>query len=398
MALNIILFDDKQHSSLLPFTYTRPAADIRVGILTIREKWEKILGATVSSFTVDYLSKKYPVSMAVENIWIFGALLPTPDLINAIMQLSVGEALLFDGEMLAAKPEPTEKNALELPIFSITEEREFEGTVSRLNHPFDIFLLNEQELNADFALLCRNRQSAPLSDTNLLIGDPQNLFIEEGAVIEGATLNCQSGIIYIGKEAEIMENSAIRGPFALCEHAVVKMQSAIDGATTVGPYCKVGGELHNVVFFGYSNKAHDGYLGNSVIGEWCNLGAATNASNLKNNYSTIDVWDIDRCQKTNSKLQFCGLMMGDHSKCGIQSMFNSGTVTGVGCNLFGTGYHNPYIPSFSYGNAQNGYETYRFDKFVEATKIVFSRRNKVFDEIEEEILRFLYDRLPHTAL
>ena len=374
---NIVLFDGNSAVALQPFTFTRPVGAIRIGILTIAEKWALHLNAHVSYLTEPYLQAKYPFNNQEDSCFIEASLLPTPDLVQAIRQLKEGEAFCENGNVIAFRGKKCEEIPYTQPL-------------RRLQHHYDIFRLNEQELTADFELLCAHRKSAPLSHTNRLIGDPARLFIEEGATVEASTLNCEAGYIYIGKEAEIMENCAIRAPFALCEHAVLKMGSKVYGATTIGAHCKVGGELNNVVFFGYSNKAHDGFLGNSVIGEWCNLGADTNASNLKNNYAPIRVWDYEKQTFANSGLQFCGLLMGDYTKCGISTMFNSGTVVGVGCNLFGHGYHRNYVPSFSYGHAQNGYDRYRFDKMIETAHVVFDRRGKNFDDVEKGILSHLY--------
>jgi UDP-N-acetylglucosamine diphosphorylase/glucosamine-1-phosphate N-acetyltransferase len=374
---NIVLFDGNNAGALQPFTFTRPVGAIRIGILTMAEKWSLHLNARVSYLTEPYLQTKYPFDNQENSCFIEASLLPTPHLVQAIRQLKDGEALCENGKAIAFRGEKRKEVLYTQPVL-------------RLQHHYDIFRLNEQELAADFELLCAHRKSAPLSTTNCLIGNPAHLFIEEGAKVEASTLNCQTGYIYIGKEAEIMENCAIRGPFALCEHATLKMGSKVYGATTIGPHCRVGGELNNVVFFGYSNKAHDGFLGNSVIGEWCNLGADSNASNLKNNYAPIRVWDYEKLTFIDSGLQFCGLLMGDHTKCGISTMFNSGTVVGVGSNLFGHGYHRNYVPSFSYGHAQTGYDRYRIDKIVETARVVFSRRQKTFDDIEEGILRHLY--------
>ncbi|MDR1112514.1 MAG: glucose-1-phosphate thymidylyltransferase [Bacteroidales bacterium] len=383
---NVVLFDGGNAVALQPFTFTRPVGDIRVGILTIAEKWTLHLNAHISYLTEPYLQAKYPFENREGNCFIDASLLPTPHLVQAIRNLKEGEALCEAGKSIAFRVRKQEGQTENSPRMEIP----YTQSLHRLQHHYDIFRLNGQELASDFELLCTYRKSAPLSASNRLIGNPAHLFIEEGATIEASTLNCQTGYIYIGKESEIMENCAIRGPFALCNHAMLKMGSNVYGATTVGPHCKVGGELSNVVFFGYSNKAHDGFLGNSVIGEWCNLGADTNASNLKNNYASIRIWDYEKQTFADTGLQFSGLLMGDHTKCGISTMFNSGTVTGVGCNLFGHGYHRNFIPSFSYGHAQTGYDRYRIDKIVETARVVFARRNKNFDAIEEEILRHLF--------
>ncbi|MBQ7490387.1 MAG: GlmU family protein [Bacteroidales bacterium] len=383
--MNIIFFDDTNSAHLKPFTLTRPAAEIRIGIMTIREKWEKIMQAKCSWLTAEYLQKKYPVTVEDENVLVASSLLPTPELTKAVKKLQIGDGLYKNGFLLAAK---LGKSA---SIGDICRIEEFDDEISQIASVTDIFMKNDEELRKDFKIITKSRKSAEISATNLIIGDKKDIFVEKGAKIEGAILNCSAGPIYIGKETEVMEMATIRGPFALCEHSQVKMSAKIYGATTIGPWCKVGGELSNVVFFGYSNKAHDGFLGNSVVGEWCNFGADTNASNLKNNYSTIKIWNYERKRFRDTGLQFCGLFMGDHSKCGINSMFNSGTIVGVGCNLFGTGYYRNLVDSFSYGGPNTGYEKYRLDKVIETAEQVFARRHKTFDETEKEIMEYLWE-------
>ena len=384
--MNIIFFEDSFSKNLQPFTLTRPAAEIRVGILTIREKWEKLLNAKCSYLSADYLQKKYLAVIEDDNLLVASTLLPTAELISALQNLQQGEGLYQEGTLLAAR---LNKESSFNDIEQITE---FDGEISRIAVLPDIFLKNDEELRKDFDFLTKNRKSEDISSTNLIIGEKENIFVEKGAVIEGAVLNCKSGPIYVGSDAEVMEQATIRGPFALCEHSQVKMSAKIYGATTIGPWCKVGGELSNVVFFGFSNKAHDGFLGNSVVGEWCNFGADTNASNLKNNYSTIKIWNYHDKRFRDTGLQFCGLFMGDHSKCGINSMFNSGTIVGVGCNLFGTGYYRNFVESFSYGGPTAGYEKYRLEKVIETAEQVFARRHKTFDDVEKEIMGYLWEK------
>ncbi len=383
--MNIIFFEDSFSKNLQPFTLTRPAAEIRVGILTIREKWEKLLNAKCSYLSADYLQQKYPAVIEDDNILVASTLLPTAELISALQNLQQGEGLYQEGTLLAAR---LNKESSFNDIGQITE---FDGEISRIAVLPDIFLKNDEELRKDFDFLTKNRKSEDISSTNLIIGEKENIFVEKGAVIEGAVLNCKNGPIYIGSDAEVMEQATIRGPFALCEHSQVKMSAKIYGATTIGPWCKVGGELSNVVFFGFSNKAHDGFLGNSVVGEWCNFGADTNASNLKNNYSTIKIWNYNDKRFRDTGLQFCGLFMGDHSKCGINSMFNSGTIVGVGCNLFGTGYYRNFMESFSYGGPNTGYEKYRLDKVIETAEQAFARRHKAFDDAEKAVIEYLWE-------
>ncbi|MEE1118382.1 MAG: GlmU family protein [Bacteroidales bacterium] len=381
--MNYILFDASRNS-LLPLTYTRPVCDIRIGILTIREKWEKYLGKKTSTITEDYLSAKYPTEQSEEMMLINGSICPTPKLLKAIKGLKVGQALVCQGNVVAMY----KTKAQFLSEEDSTQEIEVEYDFIKINNTWDIFVLNDKALREDFELLTQNRKSAPLSSTNRVVGE-QNIFVEEGAVVEFAILNAKEGPIYIGKDAEVMEGSIVRGPFAMCEHSVLKMASKIYGATTLGPYVKVGGEVSNVVIFGYSNKAHDGFIGNSVIGEWCNIGADTNASNLKNTYEEVRVWSIEKNTFVPTGQTFFGTIMGDHSKCGINTMFNTGTVIGVSSNIYGHGYQRNYIPSFAWGGT-TGLKSYDMDKAIEVAEKMYQRRNVVMSQQDKEILRNVY--------
>lgn len=381
--MNYILFDASRNS-LLPLTYTRPVCDIRIGILTIREKWEKYLGEKTSTITEDYLSAKYPTEQSEEMMLINGSICPTPKLLKAIKGLKVGQALVCQGNVVAMY----KTKAQFLSEEDSTQEIEVEYDFIKINNTWDIFVLNDKALREDFELLTQNRKSTPLSSTNRVVGE-QNIFVEEGAVVEFAILNAKEGPIYIGKDAEVMEGSIVRGPFAMCEHSVLKMASKIYGATTLGPYVKVGGEVSNVVIFGYSNKAHDGFIGNSVIGEWCNIGADTNASNLKNTYEEVRVWSIEKNTFVPTGQTFFGTIMGDHSKCGINTMFNTGTVIGVSSNIYGHGYQRNYIPSFAWGGT-TGLKSYDMEKAIEVAEKMYQRRNVVMSQQDKEILRNVY--------
>lgn len=381
--MNYILFDASRNS-LLPLTYTRPVCDIRIGILTIREKWEKYLGEKTSTITEDYLSAKYPTEQSEEMMLINGSICPTPKLLKAIKGLKVGQALVCQGNVVAMY----KTKAQFLSEEDSTQEIEVEYDFIKINNAWDIFVLNDKALREDFELLTQNRKSAPLSSTNRVVGE-QNIFVEEGAVVEFAILNAKEGPIYIGKDAEVMEGSVVRGPLAMCEHSVLKMASKIYGATTLGPYVKVGGEVSNVVIFGYSNKAHDGFIGNSVIGEWCNIGADTNASNLKNTYEEVRVWSIEKNTFVPTGQTFFGTIMGDHSKCGINTMFNTGTVIGVSSNIYGHGYQRNYIPSFAWGGT-TGLKSYDMEKAIEVAEKMYQRRNVVMSQQDKEILRNVY--------
>ena len=384
--MNYILFDGPVRTALLPLTFTRPVADIRVGILTIREKWEKYLGTTSTSLTEDYLSEKFPMVEMEQNVMINASYLPTADLVELIQDLGPNQAV-FHGENVVAFYTQESQETVDFDTYSITD---FAGECIQIAHPWDIFAKNDAALRADFAFLTEDRSSQPIPKSVNVIA-PENIFIEEGAQLEFVTLNASTGPIYIGKDTEIMEGSVIRGPFALCDHAVVKLATKIYGATTVGPHCRVGGELNNVVLFAYSNKGHDGFLGNAVLGEWCNLGADSNNSNLKNNYEEVKLWSYEKEGFAKTGLQFCGLIMGDHSKCAINTMFNTGTVVGVSANIFGSGFPRNFVPSFTWGGAQ-GFTTYLTKKAFETARIAMSRRSVEFDEVEARILEAVFEQ------
>ncbi len=387
--MNYILFEDQSRLNLLPLTFTRPVADIRIGILTIREKWEKQLNAKTSTKTEDYLSKKYPTEYTIDtdNIWINSSFCPNEKLIEEIKSLKPQELLLDSTTVVAA-------NTGDVKHFELSSWGQFYKYDSHakpmwIEHPWDIFTKNGDAIIADFELLTKGRKSLALSSTNQIIGH-ENIFVEEGAKVECAILNASTGPIYIGKDAEIMEGAIVRGPFALCEHSTLKLGAKIYGPTTIGPHSKVGGEVNNSVIFGYSNKAHDGFLGNSVIGEWCNIGADSNNSNLKNNYAEVKLWNYEQGKLINTGLTFCGLIMADHSKCGINTMFNTGTVVGVNANIFGAGFPPNFIPSFSWGGS-DGFTTYKINAAIEVATRVYERRGLVLDDTEKEILTHLFE-------
>lgn len=384
--MNYILFDDYSRSNLLPFTYTKPVSEIRFGILTITEKWEKHLNAKMSFQTQEFLSKKYPTIISSDNIFINGKICPNQELINIISSLDKNAAIKSGNDLIAFRTE--EKTIIDLEAL-LKDATEVSKSYISIKNVWDIFSKNTEALQNDFELITKGRKSESLSSSNTLIGSTQFLFIEEGAKVEASVLNTTTGPIYISKHAEVMEGSLIRGPFSLGEHSALKLGTKIYGATTIGPHCKVGGEVNNSVIFGYTNKAHDGFLGNSVIGEWCNLGADSNNSNLKNNYANVKVFNYKAEAMKDSQLQFCGLMMGDHSKCGINTMFNTGTVVGVAANIFGGGFPPTHIPSFTWGGADKS-ETYKLNKMFETAQRVFDRRGIEFNEIEKNILTHLF--------
>ncbi|WPR70062.1 GlmU family protein [Flavobacterium sp. NG2] len=383
--MNYILFDGPSRNALLPFTFTRPVADILIGIMSIRQKWEMYLGSTTTTLTEEYLSDKYPMVELEENVMINASFLPTTALVDLILDLGPNQAI-FKGEEVVAFYSHDSQEEVDFDSYEIIE---FEDETITVNNPWDIFSKNDAAIRADFDYLTAVRQSQPIPKSVNVIA-PENIFIEEGAKLEFVTLNASTGPIYIGKDTEIMENSVIRGPFALCEGAVVKLATKVYGATTVGPQSRIGGEINNSVLFGYSNKGHDGFLGNSVLGEWCNIGADSNNSNLKNNYEEVKLWSYETEGFAKTGLQFCGLMMGDHSKCGINTMFNTGTVVGVSANIFGSGFPRNFVPSFSWGGA-SGFSTYITKKAFQTAKIVMSRRGVEFDEQEAAILEHVFE-------
>lgn len=385
--MNIILFDDKSvWKSLLPFTFTRPIAEIRVGILKISEKWAHYLKAPVSFATQNHLAKKFTIHKEKQNLYINGSVCPDPQLIQAILALKPNEVL--------------KKDTLVIAHYDIYLENPegcsvvpHDAIVIQIAYKCDIFVQNGAEIKKDFLLLTTGRISQPITDKHTIVYGEENIFLEEGAKTKACVLNAENGPIYIGKNAEIKEGSLIRGPFALLEHSMVNMGAKIQGDTTIGPHSKVGGEISNSVVFGYSNKAHDGFIGNTVIGEWCNLGADTNTSNLKNNYSNIKVWDYSVDDYVDTKRQFHGLMMGDYSKAGINTMFNTGTVVGVSANIFGGSFPPKFLPSFSWGGSE-GLQTFQFDLALEAAQRVYDRRGLRLDDETKEILMYVfkYDR------
>lgn len=383
--MNYILFDGPARNALLPLTFTRPVADILIGIMTIRQKWEMYLGTTTTTITEEYLSEKFPMVEMENNIMINASFLPNEILVALILDLEPNQAI-FKGEEVVAFYTQESQDEVNFDTYEIIELNEDCLTVE---HTWDIFSKNGLAIREDFAFLTEDRKSQPIPKSVNVIA-PENIFIEEGAKLEFVTLNASNGPIYIGKNAEIMEGSVIRGPFALCEGAVVKLASKVYGPTTVGAYSKIGGEVNNSVLFAYSNKGHDGFLGNSVLGEWCNIGADSNNSNLKNNYEEVKLWSYETEGFAKTGLQFCGLIMGDHSKCGINTMFNTGTVVGVSANVFGSGFPRNFVPSFSWGGAA-GFTTYVTKKAFQTAKLVMERRNMDFDEKEAAILEHVFE-------
>ncbi|MDE7412448.1 MAG: glucose-1-phosphate thymidylyltransferase [Muribaculaceae bacterium] len=397
----VVLYDTQEsHENLLPLAYTRPVADFRVGIVTIKEKWEALLPATYSYKTVAYLQEKYPMTVndGEEILFISGDLLPDRNIVDAVKGLNKGEALDDGSKVVAFRCLLSDFDKFaDADPESLPSSTTVNLELGRLEYVYDIFQKNGEALKNDYSRIVAGRISQELSDSCTVIGPAltpcglPTVFIEEGAQVEGAILNVKNGPIYIGKDAEVMEGSMLRGPIALCRKSKFKMGSKIYGNTTIGPFSKVGGEIDNVVIFGYSNKAHDGYLGNAVIGEWCNIGAGTNASNLKNDYAKIRLWNYRTHTFMRTDLQFCGLIMGDHSKAGINCMFNTATVVGVGVNLHGAGFPRVFIPSFSEGSPEGGFGNVSIDKFMTTARRVMSRRGLDLDDKDRSICEHIYD-------
>tara|TARA_B100001564_G_scaffold324611_1_gene305521 strand:- start:4460 stop:5617 length:1158 start_codon:yes stop_codon:yes gene_type:complete len=371
--MNVILFD-VDPANYYPLSYTRPISNFRIGILTIKEKWQQYY-KNVSVETQSYLRNKYIINIQKDNLWINSKVLPSEELLIEIKNLRKGELLEKNGDIIAFRNK----------LFDVKKLNYIESNANfiTIENICDIFIYNDIEIKNDFKILTKNRKSAIVDNNNTIIGD--NVFIENGANISCSILNSDQGPIYIGKNSQVMEGSIIKGPFAMLDNSVLKMGAKIYGATTLGPFCKVGGEVNNSILFGYSSKAHDGFLGNSVIGEWCNLGAGTNTSNLKNNYDEVRLWNYKLESFQNTNLQFCGLVMGDHSKSSINTMFNTGTVVGVNSNIYGSGFPRNFIPSFSWGGA-SGFKVFDIDKAFSVAEKVYLRRSIKFSALDKNIL------------
>lgn len=381
--MTINLFDDKSWLSLRPLTFTRPVADLRIGILTIAEKWGKHFNADFGYQTQKYLSRKY--TLADAKLFINGSICPDVELLEAIDQLKDGE-VLHAADIIIAYRSGIFYNYHD--ALSSLERVAYLSSFVKIDYPEQIFGFNDIELQKDFAVLTKSKTSARLSGTNTILGE--NIFIEEGAVAECSTFNTLQGPIYLGKNSQVWEGCHIRGSFALCDNSQVKMGAKIYGKTTIGPFSRVGGEINNSVIWGYSSKGHEGYLGNSVMGQWCNIGADSNNSNLKNNYGEVRLWDYEKENFRKTGLQFCGLIMADHAKCAINTMFNTGTVVGVSANIFGAGFPRNFIPDFAWGGA-HGFDIYALDKMLETAALVYERRNLILDETEKEIIAHIFE-------
>ena len=389
--MNIILFDEPQaRKNLLPLTFTRPVADIRVGISTLAKKWSRAFGTEVSYLTEPYLGKKYQTKIEDDNLLINGSVCPTPEILKIIEGLQPGHGITQADIPIAIRTSKFD-TATAFELFSDVELTEITEKVTIIDEVWKIFKINGEQIREDYKAITAGRKSCIIEDTHTIIYGANNIFVEEGVEIKAAVLNADNGPIYLGKNAKVHEGAIIKGPFSLGEGAEVNMASRMRGDITIGPYCKVGGEISNSVIFGFSNKGHDGFLGNSVIGEWCNLGAGTNTSNLKNNYADVKIWNYEKGGFRNTGEQFCGLIMGDHTKTGINSMLNTGTVTGVSANIFGAGFPRNFVPSFSWGGS-SGFTTFQIKKAFEVAEIVMARRGKNLDDVEKEILTSVFEQ------
>lgn len=383
--MTIIFFDDQSRETLFPLTFTRPVADLRIGILKISEKWLHHFKSESSYLTAKYLQAKFPLILSNQNIFINGSICPNQNILEAVEKLKEGEALVKGAICVAAKSNGADFNFKDLHKF---DKVDFDDDLLKISFPEDIFKHNATQIRSDFDLLTKGKTSHALSNTNTIIGD--DIFVEEGVEAECCSFNTKNGPIYLGKNSQVWEGTHVRGALALCNESQIKMGTKIYGATTIGPNSRVGGEINNVVIWGNSSKGHDGYLGNAVLGEWCNIGADSNNSNLKNNYAEVRLWDYNSERFRKTGLQFCGLIMADHAKCGINTMFNTGTVVGVGANVFGAGFPRNFIADFAWGGA-HGFETYALNKMFETVEKVFERRNYIFDIVEQDILTHLFN-------
>lgn len=396
--MKIILFDNQDdHYDLLPLSFTRPICDFRVGITTIRQKWESFLpDAEIHALPVDFLRERFgqPDDATEEMLFVSGAVVPDVDMAARIVSLKKGQAIMSEDRPLAFRGG-----------WKDLEERKyddiFEEDLRRLRNVYDVFILNPEVLVEDYRRIIDGRDSRPLPPSNHVIGDMTGkdgmpmIFIEEGAEVEGAIFNLKEGPVYIGKDAAVMEGCCVRGPIAFCDHSKARMGAKLYGGSTFGPYVKVGGEVDNSVIFGYSNKAHDGYLGNAVVGEWCNIGAGVNCSNLKNDYSKIRLWNYRLHSFARTDLQFCGPIIGDHSKLGVNVMLNTATVIGVGVNIYGAGFPRVFVPSFLEGSANGGFTDVPMKRFLTIAERVMARRGRSLTDLDRRIFDRIFAYAAH---
>ena len=380
--MHIRLFDGFDRDCLLPFVYLRPVADLMMGMMTFRDRWSLLVNADISVETASYLQEK-PMQSA--DFCVLASCVPDTRFVEAVLSLKPKEKLMYNDQLLAYNGSLSfHDNGLK--DYKIVEL--VDSTFKHVKFSWDLFRHNGFALRCDYELLSQLKSSTQPSETNTLLGKG-SLFIGPNVNMEGVSLNTTSGPIYIDDGATVMEGSLLRGPLYIGKNSVVKMGAKIYGDTTIGQEVKVGGELSNVVFFGFSNKGHDGFLGNAVVGQWCNIGAATDASNLKNDYSNVKAWSYSQNRFIDTGLQFCGLLMGDHSQCAIHTTFNTATTVGVGCNIFGSGFPRTYIPSFSRGGAQGLVEN-KIEKVQQTAQLMMQRRGQRIDESYNNLLADIF--------
>jgi len=393
--MHVVLFDNKHRKGMLPLTFTRPQGEIRCGILTIKEKWEKYSGLKVSCLSSDVLAGKYPVFLDEDNLYVSASVLPNKSLLAEVLSLQVNAALIKDGEILAVRGGSTIKSQVQSNDYTGFQTIDYSDQLKVVERVFQLITLNKDEIRADFKLLTQGAYSQPISETVTIVGAHKNadlinqIYIEKGAEVECCYLNPSEGPIYIGKNAKVAEGAMLRGPIGICESGQISMGAKIHAGVTIGPWSKVGGEVSNSVISGYSNKVHDGYLGDSVLGEWCNLGADTNTSNLKNDFAEVKLWDYSRERFLKTGLQFCGLIMGDYSRCAINTSFNSGTVVGVASNIFGSGFPRNFVPSFVIGGPQ-GFKVNGLKPVERTVTMAMARRNIEFNSADADILNEVF--------
>lgn len=387
-----IILIDRYREHLLPIVFTKPIAEIRVGIMTIKEKWEKYTNAKVDILSADYLKNKFPTPETDQDtIWIDARILPNSNLARTVLNIDKKQLLIdTNGDFVALRNKEflnvLHNNELDSGINHVIYQDEIE----LIKKTWDIFTHNGNEIKKDFLLLTNGRDSAKIPDY-VYATKVENIFLEPGVKLSPCSLDAEDGPIYLGKNSEILDFATIKGPFAILEHSQIKIGAKIYGNSTIGPQCKVGGEINNVVFQSYSNKAHDGFIGNAYIGEWCNIGADSNNSNLKNTYEKVKMWNYAINAYENTGLQFAGLVMGDHTKLAINTMLNTGTVIGCSCNIFGAGFPRTFIPSFRWGGA-GGFRVYDFDKAISTASNMMNRRDKKLSETDIEILKYVFEK------
>lgn len=384
--MNLILFDTPEYRDFLkPLTLTRPVAGLRCGVLTLTEKWEQRLNSPASFLTEEYLKEKFPARYTADNLYVNASCLPDAALVCAVQALNTGESIYAGNDLIALRT----ADHLDYGFEPAKKGRAYDEPVSFVRELPHLFLNNGPQIEVDYALLSANRPSEKITDPHTAIYREDRVFTGSNVQVRAAIINAEAGPVYIDDDAIIQEGAIIIGPVAIGRNAMVAFGAKIRSNTTIGPFCRVGGEVGNSVFHAYSNKAHDGFLGNSYIGEWCNLGANTNNSNLKNNYKSVSLYSYALNGFYDTGEIFCGTFLGDYTKAGISTMFNTGTVAGVCSNIYGSGFQEKFIPGFTWGGKAEGYQPYRFDKAVEVIGATMSRRSQSLDGKDLNILKYI---------